>query len=281
MQRALQFRMQQNIVKKSYSHSKYLLFALSPASSCQTSPQKPEMAMADSDGALVPEPRAEVPAVSDTEALTSLSSLVPPACPLVAMDTAAAENTSTPAPTSLSPLAPPATPAVSTETAGSNASTLAPCHTHCTTPPNRTAPLGGHLGIPRMTDHEMYLAGLSFHISMEERLKICLAVAKNLLDSVDDKAPSNTSLTSQTNKRPHCPTARSSEGPEQKRKPLFRLKLPAGHDLSQLAGPANTVASTPLPEREAAAILVAASSQQQQTPSEESQTAQEERTAHE
>ncbi|CDJ35978.1 uncharacterized protein EMH_0003590 [Eimeria mitis] len=268
--------MRNNRRKQRSTHSKYLLFALSPVNNSQTSPQQSAktMTMADNYGPPVPEHRAKVAAVSDPKA-----------------------------PPTLSPLAPRASPVVSTETVGANILTPAPCHAHSSTPPSRASPLRRRRRKPAMTAHEKYLAGLSCSISMEERLSICLTVAKNLLDSVScsrrpqhllrsadgstlalrplhERAPANDPATSSSKKRPYSPTPRSGECPEQKRKPLFRLKLPVGH-LAQLAAPATTGTSIPPPARFAVADLVVASSQQQQTLSAKSQTAQEESAAHE
>ena len=197
------------------------------------------------------------------------------------------------------PHAPPASPGVLVRTPASNVSTPSPSlGVRPTTPPSRTVSLRQPQTKPRMTDLDKHIASASCQISMEERFSICLAVAKNLFDSVSCSngsrslarpkngpalsfPPPDTNAhisTSCRNKRPHPPTDHSGEHPEQRRKPLFRIKLPVYCDLSQPTAPTTIAPPGNLQDGEAAPNLDAAASHQHDTQHAKHTNAQEEGT---
>ncbi|CDJ36656.1 uncharacterized protein EMH_0093200 [Eimeria mitis] len=128
---------------------------LKPITNCQTSNQKTDKKMADNYGASLPDPRAEVPAVADLNA-----------------------------PTSLTPVAPLASPVPPTDIAVSNNSTSSLYYSLHSTPRCCTGLLRRRRTKRRTTNQDEHLARVSCHLTMEERLNLCMDVAKNLLDSV-------------------------------------------------------------------------------------------------
>ncbi|CDJ59540.1 hypothetical protein, conserved [Eimeria maxima] len=213
------------------SPSKYVLFALSPVSNYRRSPHTAERNESDDLGRLLPEINAEVPVVGYTQS-----------------------------PINLSPTAPRVSAPVHSNSPASNAYAPSASHKLKSAPAESSDPLRERRWTPQPTALDKYLAGLRHHLSMEERLSICMAVAKNLHDSVaardggrllvqsencplpslppiHEEIAANSSRTTHVGKRPRCPTSPKGERPEQRRKPLFRIKLPVSGDPSQLAAP--------------------------------------------
>lgn len=189
-------------------------------------------------------------------------------------------------PTNLSPTAPRVSAAIRSNSPASNA--YAPSASHklkSVLPAGSNDPLRKRCWTPQPTALDKYLAGLRHHLSMEERLSICMAVAKNLHDSVAARdggrplvqtgncphpslAPphqeiaANTSRTPCFNDRPVCSTLRINELPHQRRRVLFLIKLPVSRNLSQLVGPSTLRRFRSLGHQEVADRLEAAASQQ-------------------